>query len=61
MIIRVKEKESGKKNKKNREGEQARKRENEEESKRHWGDSLIDHDSLVEVGYGLCYLIVNSK
>ena len=22
---------------------------------------LLDHDSSVEVGYGLCYFIVNSK
>ena len=52
MIIGVKEKESGKKNKKNREGERARKRERRGHQ-RHWGSSLLDHDSSVEVGYGL--------
>ena len=52
MIIGVKEKESGKKNKKKREGERARKRERRGKQ-RHWGSSLLDHDSSVEVGYGL--------
>ena len=48
MIIRVKEKESGEGK---REGERARKRE-QREQQRHWGSSLLDHDSSVEVGYG---------
>ena len=50
MIIRVKEKERN----------EQEKEENAEKSKG-LGDSLLDHDSSVEVGYGLCYLIVNSK
>ena len=50
MIIRVKQKERNKREKE----------ENAEESKG-LGDSLLDHDSSVKVGYGLCYLIVNSK
>ena len=64
MIIRVKEKESGKELKKKRtERENERERENKEEIKwlrlqiekvqRHWGGSLLDHDSSVKVGYGL--------
>ena len=53
MIIRVKEKESGEeKEKKNKKGERARERERREQQ-RHWGSILLDHDSLVEVGYGL--------
>ena len=62
MIIRVKEKESG---------EGKIKRTGERESERDKGEakrkakalrsSLLDHNSSVEVGYGLCYFIVNSK
>ena len=63
MIIRVKEKGLNKeKQKEQREEERHEqgKEKNAEESKG-LGDSLLDHDSSVEVGYGLCYLIVNSK
>ena len=52
MIIRVKEKESGKKNKKTERGERVRER-GRRRKQRHWGSSLVDHDSSVEVGYGL--------
>ena len=54
MIIRVKRK---------REGREGRTSERERRTKRkqgHWGSRLLDHDSSVEVGYGLCYFIVNS-
>ena len=43
-----------------------KRRENEREEEKtkrkakHWRSRLLDHDSSVEVGYGLCYFIVNS-
>ena len=63
MISRVKEKKSGEgKIKRTRRGENERdKGETKRKSKKALGSSLHDHDSSVEVGYGLCYFIVNSK
>ena len=41
--------------------ERARGREEQRENKKkHWRSRLLNHDSSVEVGYGLCYFIVNS-
>ena len=37
------------------------KRETKRKSKKALGSSLLDNDSSVEVGYGLFYVIVNSK
>ena len=62
MIIRVKEKKSGEgKNKKNRERENEREKGEAKRKAKALRSSLLDHNSLVEVGYGLCYFIVNSK
>ena len=60
IIISVKEKESKKKNKKKRRNERAREGEAKRKAKA-LGSSLIAHDTSVEVGYGLCLFIVNSK
>ena len=48
------EKKEKERDERTREGETKRKA-------KHWRSRLLDHDSSVEVGYGLCYLIVNSK
>ena len=62
MVIRVKEKSLNKENRKNREKRGERTREGETKRKaRHWRSRLLDHDSSVGVGYGLCYSVVNSK
>ena len=50
--------------KKEKEKEEREERAREGEAKRKaksLRSSLLDHDSSVEVGYGLCYFIVNSK
>ena len=63
MLIRVKERGLNKKNRKNREREK-RTIERERGMKKKAKNlriSLLDHNSSVEVGYGLCYFIVNSK
>ena len=63
MIIRVKEKEfeEGKKSERDRKrgitSEKQREAKRKAEALR---NSLLDHNSSVEVGYGLCYFIVNS-
>ena len=50
------------KNRKNKEKRGERTREGEVKRKaKALRSSLLDHDSSVEVGYGLCYFIVNSK
>ena len=59
MIISVKEKEIGEETK-NR-GTNERELERTQRKAKVLGDSLLDHDSSVEVGYGLCYFIVNPK
>ena len=61
MIIRVKEKESGEEKENDREERTSERGRNEEENKKALGSSLLDNDSSVEIGYGLCYFIVNSK
>ena len=61
MIIRVKEKESGEEKEKEEKERTSERGRNEEESRKALRNSLLDHDSSVEVGYGLCYFIVNSK
>ena len=48
------------KNKKKRRNERAREGEAKRKAKT-LRSRLLDHDSSVEVGYGLCYFIVNSK
>ena len=49
------------KNKKNRERENEREKGEAKRKAKALGSSLFDHDSSVEVGYGLYYFIVNSK
>ena len=61
MIIRVKEKEPEEEKEKDREGRTNERERERRRKQRHWGSSLLDHDSSVEVGYGVCYFIVNSK
>ena len=62
MLIRVKEKGVGirkiERTKRERES-RTRKRRNKKKNKA-LRNCLLDHESSVEVGYGLCYLIVNS-
>ena len=61
MVIRVKKKSLNKeksekekeRDKQNREGETKKKA-------KHWKSRFLDFNSSVEVGYGLCYFIVNS-
>ena len=62
MIIRVKEKSLNKEKQKEQRKEERNEQEKEKNAQesKGFGDSLLDHDSLVEVGYGLYYLIVNS-
>ena len=57
IIIRVKEKESAPEKSKKTEGRTSKRETTKRKAKRHWGSSLLDHDSSVEVGYGLflCY------
>ena len=58
MLIRVKEKGLNKKKKKNTErGRNDRLR---ERGTQLWESRLLGRNSSVEVGYGLCYFIVNS-
>ena len=62
MIIRVKEKESGKgKIERTERGRTSEKKGETKRKAKALRSSLLDHNSLVEVGYGLCYVIVNSK
>ena len=60
MLIRVKERVGIRKNRKNREkrGEQSREGETKKKEKP-WKSRFLDFNSSVEVGYGLCYFIVN--
>ena len=60
MIIRVKEKESEEEKEKDRKGRTSERKRTKRKAKA-LRSSLLDHDSSVEVGYGLCYFIVNSK
>ena len=60
MIIRVKEKESGE-GKIRKRGRTSEKKGEAKRKEKALRSSLLDHDSSVEVGYGLCYFIVNSK
>ena len=62
ILIRVKEKKDlNKKDRKNREKREKRSRERGTKKKaKILRISLRDHNSSVEVGYGLCYFIVNS-
>ena len=56
MLIRVKEKGWNKKNRKNKEREQNdREREKMKKIAKILRNCLFDHNSSVEVGYGLCY------
>ena len=62
MITRVKQKESGEgKIKRAERGINEWEKWETKRKAKAFGSSLFDHDSSVEVGYGLCYFIVNSK
>ena len=52
MLIRVKERELNKKNRKNREREKNDRERGETKRKQSLGNCLLDHESSVEVGYG---------
>ena len=61
MLIRVKERGFEYEKEKNRKrGRNDREREERRGKQWSWGNCLLDHQSSVEVGYGLCYFIVNS-
>ena len=63
MLIRVKRKGLEYENRKKRERKGRNDRPRERGTKRTtelWGISLFDRNSSVDVGYGLCYFIVNS-
>ena len=40
--------------------ERAREKEETKKKAKHWKSRFLDFNSSVEVGYGLCYFIVNS-
>ena len=58
MVIRIKEKELESEKEEGRTNDRERRR--MQRKAKVLGDSLLDHDPSVEVGYGLCYFIVNS-
>ena len=63
MVIRVKEKELNKEKEERdiKRGRTIERREKRRGKQRFWEIACLIANSSVEVGYGLCYLIVNSK
>ena len=60
MVIRVKERSLNKEKRTVKKGEMSETKRRTKRKAEALSNSLLDNNSSVEVGYGLCYFIVNS-